>query len=249
MSNRHASKQSPDFSGLSPPAAPCPGNSPGRPWRRAIDRAAVASDPYQVATPRLLPAIALALAIAAGGPSPATAATDLPTEEDLYLPSLRTATRLAVGFDFGVGIFDASCSACEYLGGLSLDVYGGVLVSPRVALLVELWTLAHLLPADREGTSGLALHSFATLQGRLWMLPEVWMGAGVGAGALSVTSGEDAGTGLGPALVLSLGTEVHHRPDTGVDLALRLGVTFLEDDNRRSFELYQIAATVGWHWY
>jgi hypothetical protein len=198
-----------------------------------------------VACRHLVPgALALTLAVAAG--RPADAATDLPTD-DFHIPTLRTATRLALGFDLGVGIFDGTCEPCRYLGGLSLDAYAGVLVTPRLAILAELWTLAHVLPSDGEST-GLAFHSFAAVQGRLWMLPELWMAAGLGAGALSVFA-DDGGTQVGPALLLAVGAEVDHRPDRGIDLALRLGVSFLEDADGRSFELYQVAATVGWHWY
>jgi hypothetical protein len=196
---------------------------------------------------RLLPA-ALTLAIALASTGPAAAATDLPTEDDLHLPTWRTATRLATGFDLGVGFFDPTCEPCSYLGGLSLDVYAGALVTPRLAVLVELWTLAHILPSDGQSTS-LAFHSFAAVQGRLWMLPEVWMAAGIGAGALTVLDDEEGGTDVGPALLLSVGAEVDHRPDRGIDLALRLGVSFLEDDDGRNVEIYQVAATVGWHWY
>lgn len=189
-------------------------------------------------------ALALSLVLAAG--REAGAATDLPTD-DFHIPTWRTATRLMLGFDLGVGVFDGTCEPCRYLGGVSLDAYAGALLTPRIAILAELWTLAHVLPSDGEST-GLAFHSFAAVQGRLWMVPEVWMGAGVGAGALSVFA-DDGGTEVGPALLLSVGAEVEHRPDRGIDLALRLGVSFLEDDDGRSFELYQVAATVGWHWF
>lgn len=175
-----------------------------------------------------------------------------PATEDLeppYIAELRAPVRMVLGFDVGLGIIGATCVECERaLGGLHVNVYGGALVMPRVAVLVDVSTLAHLLPVD-DDTKGVYTSTLALAAARVWLTPTVWAQAGAGVHLLGLTkSGEDAYE-LVPGLGLALGNEVGHRPSSGIDAAVRIGAgRHHDDDVDEDYTVYSIAASIGWHW-
>lgn len=167
--------------------------------------------------------------------------------EPVYVADLREAIRFVIGFDAGIGAFDGLCSQCVLAGGLSVDGFAGLQVSRRVAVLADLWGVLHLLPSDGDRT-GVASHAFATASGRLWVVPRLWVQAGLGFGALMVAGRGPEEFVTGPGLVMAIGGEPGHQPTRGVDLSVRLGASILEDDLGERSVFYSVATVVGFHW-
>jgi hypothetical protein len=203
-----------------------------------------------------------ALLVAALGAAPAARAQEPeddvirePPPPPVYVAELRAAGRAVIGLDFGIGVLDAVCDGCYSEGGLSLDGFGGVQITPRLALLVDAWALMHLVAGDRNQTGG-AAHALATAGPRVWIDPRLWVQAGLGAGGLLATgAGARSGADFGPAAMLAVGGEPGHRRCSGIDLSVRIGATrvageALDADSAAgdTVLLYSIAAVVGFHW-
>ncbi|RMH39520.1 MAG: hypothetical protein D6689_16260 [Deltaproteobacteria bacterium] len=203
---------------------------------------------------------ALAALIALAAPPPAAAQRNgtvvsdpAEQDDDFYVPELRSPLRSDVGFDIGLGLIGATCAGCERaLGGLALDLYGGALVTRRIAVLAAADTVLHLLPVDAPEDRGLVSHTTFTANARVWAMPQVWLQAGAGAGLLRVDGSADDGSDWGPVASLAVGREVDHRPARGVNVTVRawLGRYDDEDDAGAAtrITLYSVAASVGWHW-
>lgn len=198
----------------------------------------------------LVGALLCARSAAADDPRPVVLvpAADLTPEEEPYLADFRRPWRLVIGFDFGIGVIDLVCAGCHSLGGLHVDVFAGVQVARRVALLAEVWSLVHLLPAD-DPDNGLAAHTLATAGSRVWVAPRLWVQAGGGIGRFTAEQAGPNEEEHGPAAVLAVGGEPGHRWCSGIDLSLRAGGTLVDggDAAGRVF-LYNIGAAVGFHW-
>lgn len=200
-------------------------------------------------------ALFVGLALAVGAPSAARAQGEAEEAEEalepIYVAELRLPGRLVIGFDFGIGFIDATCGGCYPIGGLSVDGFAGVQVSRRVAVLADVWTINHLLPADDE-RKGLAIHALNTAAARVWLMPRLWLQGGGGLGWFNVTADRD-GFLFGPAAVLAVGGEPGHKRCSGIDLSLRIGGTVVRDesdgtDSGDRMLLYSAAAVVGYHW-
>jgi len=190
--------------------------------------------------------------LGAAAPADAQELVHEPEPPPVYVAELRAPARAVLGLDFGIGMLDALCDGCYAEGGLSLDLFGGVQVARRVALLADAWGLLHLVATD-DDQSGIAALALATAGARVWIIPRLWLQAGVGAGALLIAgSGADDGADFGPGLLLAVGGEPGHKRWSGIDLSLRIGATWLTDasasegDDRVLF--YGVAAVVGYHW-
>jgi hypothetical protein len=199
-------------------------------------------------------ALLAALALAGAAAAPARAAAQLvvhePEPPPVYVAELRPPGRALAGFDFGIGLFDATCGGCYARGGISLDVFAGAQVAPRVALLAEGWSVNHLL-APGGGASGVATLVLATAGARVWLTPRLWLQGGAGAAALLVTDSgaDDDGAHAGPGATLAVGGEPGHRPRGGIDISVRTGVTRLRlEAGRARTVMYDIATVVGYHW-
>jgi hypothetical protein len=199
-----------------------------------------------------LPALVLAAA-ALAWTRPAAAQGEAEEAEEalepIYVAELRAPGRLVIGFDFGIGILDATCGGCYLVGGLSLDGFAGVQVSRRVALLADVWTLNHLLPTDEE-RRGIAIHAIQSAGARVWVNPRLWLQAGGGLGWFNITADRD-GFLFGPSAMVAVGGEPGHKRCAGVDLSLRIGGTVVRDESDDSGDrmlLYSATAVVGYHW-
>lgn len=166
--------------------------------------------------------------------------------EAVYLPELRPPMRKIIGFDFGIGIFDAFCEQCRIQGGISADFFAGIQLGERIGVLVDLWSQVHLLALDSADERGFSAHSLATVAGRLWIMPTFWVQAGVGGGFLSIL-GPANEVDIGPGGTLSVGRELKHRPEAGIDLSLRVGTTRFRIDGAKQY-IYNLSAVVGYHW-
>jgi hypothetical protein len=123
-------------------------------------------------------------------------------------------------------------------GGFSVHV--GVMMTPALALLGEAWGMAHT--EDKlTATQGLA-----TANLRAWIVPRLWVQAGVGVARsrLSFDSGPlmaSAMTSTVPAVGAAVGLELVHSSSFGLDLELRGGSGLYRDDVR----IYNAALGVG----
>ena len=202
--------------------------------------------------------VGLALVVGAPGAARAQEAADQDEDEDtvealepIYVAELRLPGRLVIGFDFGIGFVDATCGGCYPIGGLAVAGFAGVQVSSRVALLADVWSVNHLLPADEE-RSGLAIHAINTAAARVWLLPRLWLQGGAGLGWFNITADRD-GFLFGPSAMIAVGGEPGHKRCSGIDLSLRIGGSIVRDesdgaDSGDRMLLYSAAAVVGYHW-
>jgi hypothetical protein len=163
----------------------------------------------------------------------------------VYLPALRPPPRKLIGFDFGLGVYDGLCSGCVLTGGLSVGAHGGVQVTGRLAVIGDASAVLHLLPADSAEDRGVSAHAIAAAAARVWLSPTLWVQGGPGAGFLGVAGPGDALV-IGPAFTLAVGSELRHRSHSGIDLALRGGASRFSGDPGAT--IYNVAATVGYHW-
>jgi hypothetical protein len=169
-----------------------------------------------------------------------------PEPPPIDVAELRDPGRLVFGIEIGVGQLDALCSGCSPEGGIALAVEVGIQVSPRLALLLDISSLLHLLPTDDEGARGVAGHSQAVLAGRTWINPRLWLEGGAGLGAFHVSGVQDDAD-FGPGLVFAIGQELKHRPTSGIDISARTGGTIIDDRDGRTL-LYSVVVLAGFHW-
>lgn len=169
---------------------------------------------------------------------------------DAYEAELREPVRFVIGFDFGLGVLGGLCDECDRsLGGVGVDVYSGVQITRRLALLADVTGVVHLLPADDPDSRGFASHTLVTAAARFWIVPELWLQWGVGAGLyrVEVRRNNDT-TEIAPGTSFAIGRELDHKPDRSVNLSVRIGLGRYTDDEVGKITLYNIAAVVGWNW-
>ena len=169
----------------------------------------------------------------------------------VHIPEFREPGRFVIGFNVGIVVIDAVCEGCAAIGGLSTDIYSGVHVTPRLSLVGDLWAANHLLPTDGEN-KGLASHVLGTAAAQFWITPELFVRAGIGAAGFVVLAEQGDSVDFGPGAALTLGGEPGHKPRSGIDVAMRLGASWLRisDPSGASEKalFYNIAFVVGWHW-
>ena len=176
-------------------------------------------------------------------------ASEVPHEPEPYLAELRLPWRPVIGFDFGIGVMDLVCSGCSSRGSLHVDLFGGVQVSPRVALLAEVWSMLHLLASDENDDSGLTAHTITHAGARVWLAPRLWVQGGAGMGLFTADQGDDHVRVRGPAAAIAIGSEPGHRPCSGIDISLRVGGTRVDLGGEVGHTLlYSVGAAVGFHW-
>ena len=161
-----------------------------------------------------------------------------------YVAELRPGGRPILGLSAGVGVFDATCGGCYSQTGLSVGLYGGWQLTPRVALLADGWAVVHLLPLDAD-QRGVITHVLAVLAARVWLAPRLWIEAGPGGGVLAATG---QGHDLGPGAVLAIGAEPGHAPCHGIDVSARIGGSRQSLGGGDHTLVYSIAGSVAFHW-
>lgn len=127
-------------------------------------------------------------------------------------------------------------------GGLSL--HGGFMIGPRLAILGELWGMAH---RDDEFTVSQGL---LTGNVRAWLGDRLWLQGGVGVARSKVRYDGDlidveAQTDTVPAFALGLGVELISAPSFALDLQLKGGRGFYDGD----VTIYNVGLGVGVSWY
>ena len=152
------------------------------------------------------------------------------------------------GIDLGVGHMgcttkdDGDCAGTNWAGGAAL--HGGFLLTPHFAVLGDLWVMAHT--DDRTTVSQMILTGGL----RFWLLPRLWLQAGIGASrvkvsydATYVTFQDTSDWAL--AGIAAVGVEVLSGRHFALDVLLRGGTGLYQND----LHVYNISLGVGATWY
>lgn len=186
---------------------------------------------------------------------------------------------LTFGASLGRGSIDVACDGCDGVApiteALSLTAHVGVLVTPRLSLLAEHWTVRY---RDRgsewfdDSLDHLVAQRITVGGAQAWVTRRLWLRAGVGVGyhisdSSYVQGGGSASGGdirpasaagaLGergdgraprvtPAYFTAIGYEVAHRSDLAVDVQIRFGATRRPADE---YQIYNTAVNFGMSWY
>jgi hypothetical protein len=137
---------------------------------------------------------------------------------------------------------DCSGSGANQAGYLA--VHGGVMVSSNVAIMGDLWGMAHT--EERFTVSQILL----TAAVRVWPVQRFWLEGGLGIARAGIEY--DAGvyqymsrSDVVPAAMLGLGVEVISRRNFALDVELRAGTGFYNDD----VSVWIVSLGVGVNWY
>lgn len=160
-------------------------------------------------------------------------------------------TRQGVHFGFGIGGGQMSCESTNDICDATLDEAGGIdlhvggMINPRLSLQGDVWVMFHT--EDRVTIS----HSITTFAAQYWLFPRLWVKGGVGfAIARAVYDGplimlEDE-TKAVPGIMLNAGYELIAGQSFALDVQLKFGTGFYDDDNIRA---HNTALVVGFNWY
>jgi hypothetical protein len=138
---------------------------------------------------------------------------------------------LTLGVGLGIGGMDSDtgaidCYNCTYspVAGAG-DFHIGGMISPRLALLFELWITAK--PLDEYGADTLS-QTMAMVGVQYWLSPQLWIKGGLGFSYLSLSYDDgyyivDEAVAEGGAIMGAVGYEVLSAPRFAIDIQLRLG--------------------------
>jgi hypothetical protein len=182
---------------------------------------------------------------------------------------------LILGASFGRGSIEVDCDTCEaakLTEALSLAAHVGYMVTPRIGIVGEHWTVRYNErggPLFDDTERHLVAQHMSTIAAQLFVTDSIWVKAGVGVGwhitdgdydkappqigpmPVSAKGGEsprktDEGPDLGNATFAAIGWEIAHNSVFAADIQFRVGST------RRADQRYQILNTgmnVGFNWY
>jgi uncharacterized membrane protein YtjA (UPF0391 family) len=153
---------------------------------------------------------------------------------------------LILGGGLGVGHIScdgADCGDVNSAGGLNLQIGG--MVSPDVGLMVDAWGMSH-----RDGSDATFTHTIVTGAIRYWLVPRLWLQGGVGLAQATWDYSDSlvdyqSKSDTVPALMGAVGVEVLSTPTFAMNLELRGGTGFFEDDTR----VRNLSFGVGVDWY
>jgi hypothetical protein len=147
-------------------------------------------------------------------------------------PHVRAGLTFGIGANVGSLVADcAECSNSFAAGGIQAHV--GMMVTPRLAILAEVWTMAH-----HDGFLTV-YQNIATIAARAWVTPKVWVQGGLGAATAGYSwhgffvDREDR-TESSPGVTGAVGYEVPLGARNVIDLQLRAGTGFYSKDERRA---------------
>lgn len=193
------------------------------------------------------PALALGLALAI----PAAAQA-----QDPYAPAHQPVQNVRSGliFGFGIGGGELSCEDVSSEGdgpcdGVteagSFDVHLGGMLTPRLALMGDLWVMGHT--EDFLTVS----QTISTAAVQYWVLPRVWVKAGLGGAHarfsyngpfVNVTDRSQTV----PAAMIGAGIELLAKKSFAMDLQFKAGTGFYKDDDTKA---HNASLTLGFNWY
>ncbi len=161
-----------------------------------------------------------------------------------------TSDEVRTGATFGVDLNGGylGCSTddgddCDGDGAheaFGLDLRAGAMITPRLALMGELWGMAH------KNDNVTVTQGIAAGVVRGWLFPRLWAEGGVGVARASAKLETGIGdfmtkTDYVPAAVAGVGVEVISTPGFALDVALKAGSGLYRDD----ISLYNVSLGVG----
>jgi len=150
-----------------------------------------------------------------------------PSLERAFLP--RAGLTIGVGLGAGgmsAGSGPIDCVDCDYqpaAGGI--DFHIGKLVSPRLALLLEVWATGQSVDATNNT---ILVQTMGLVAAQYWLTPKLWIKAGIGGAQLRYDlddehHGHSDEIDSGGAVMGAVGYELTATPKFAVDLQLRFG--------------------------
>jgi hypothetical protein len=168
-----------------------------------------------------------------------------PARADLLLSTSRSGITFGGELGFGtVACDETNDGGCESFNSApGLDVHLGGMLSPRLALVGDVWGMRH---AEDHSTFSQAI---ATAGLRVWLLRSIWLAGGIGAARVSWTY--DSGplslmdqTDTVPAVMGAIGWELISTPKLAVEVSLRAGAGFYGDSEDKT-ELRNVQLGIG----
>lgn len=124
-----------------------------------------------------------------------------------------------------------------------LSVHAGTMMNPRLAILGELWGMAHT--EDTVTASQVLL----TANARAWVAPRLWLQGGLGVARSQISYKTDdvmtSASSIVPAFSAAAGVEVMHERGFAVDIEARGGSGFYTADAR----VWNAGVGVGATWF
>jgi hypothetical protein len=176
-------------------------------------------------------------------------------QQDPYAPKAATAvpderTRVGLAFGFGVGGGDIVCeSEADVCDGVveagGFDLHGLYMLQQKLGLIFDIWVMAH--NEDRFTLS----QTITTFGARYWLMPRLWIQAGFG-GAHARASYDGPLINISdrtdsvPGLMAGVGFEVLTRRSFALDLQLKGGTGFYDDESTKGRNLW---FGLGFTWY
>ncbi len=180
-----------------------------------------------------------------------------------------------VGASYGRGTLEVQCDTCEaatLTDALSVAAHVGYMVTPRVAILGEYWTVRYNARGGAlfdDSEKHLVSQQMATVAAQLFVTNRLWLKAGVGAGwhitdgdydkdlpnngprPASVSGGqkmpEDSNNSTaGNAAFAAIGWELAHNSVFAADIQFRVGTTKRLDNK---YQILNTGLNVGFNWY
>jgi uncharacterized membrane protein YtjA (UPF0391 family) len=153
---------------------------------------------------------------------------------------------LILGGGIGVGHIScdgADCSDVNEAGGLNLQIGG--MVAPNLGLMVDAWGMSH-----RDGSDATFTHTIVTGALRGWLAPRLWLQGGIGLAQATWDYSSDvvdfqSKSDTVPAIMGAVGLELLSAPTFAMNLELRGGTGFFENDTR----VRNLSLGVGVDWY
>jgi uncharacterized membrane protein YtjA (UPF0391 family) len=153
---------------------------------------------------------------------------------------------LILGGGLGVGHVSCDGADCDSVNGAgSLNLQVGGLLAPNAGLMLDVWGMSH-----RDGSDATFTHTLVTGGLRYWLVPRFWLQGGVGVAEASWDYSDElvdfhSHSDTVPALMGALGLELVSTPSFAMNLELRGGTGFFENDTR----VRNLSLGLGIDWY
>jgi hypothetical protein len=182
---------------------------------------------------------------------------------------------LTMGASFGRGSIEVDCDTCDtakLTEALSLAAHIGYMVTPRIAVVGEHWTVRYNErggPLFDDSERHLVAQHMSTSAAQLFVTHRLWLKAGVGVGwhitdgdydkempisgpvAASATGGSrmpesSDSVAMGNATFAAVGYEFAHNTVFAADIQFRVGSTQRPD---KRYQILNTGLNIGFNWY
>lgn len=176
--------------------------------------------------------------------SPARAEGPIEDQADLRRPGAMVGAALAGGYLRCETSSGADCMPSSSNEAGSVILHAGYLTSRSLAIVGQAWFMTHSKD-DITVNQGILAAGV-----RAWLMPSLWLQAGVGIARNTVEIGPDAlmltrESDTVPALTAGLGFELINLRSFGLDLGLYMGRGFYRDD----VDIFNTSLGLGATWY